>query len=95
MGDIKDVLLFKDGVFIGIIMWIILLMIFMLIGMAISLPYYMAADKKEMEEQHCVRTNETKTYVRTGTILVGKVIVPTSTTVTENKYVCNDHERWR
>lgn len=95
MEDIKEILTFKGGIFLGVIMWILLLMLFMLIAMCIMLPFHIAADKKEMADHHCVRTNETKTYLRSSTILVGKVIIPTTQSVTENKYVCDDHDRWR
>lgn len=95
MNDLKDILTFKGGAFLGVIMWVLWIMVFMLIGMCIMLPFQLAADKKEMQEQHCVRTNETKTYIQSGTMLVGKVIIPTQHLVTENKYICNDHERWR
>lgn len=95
MDDLKEILTFKGGFFLGVIMWILFLMLFMLIGMLFMLPFQLAADKKEMEEQHCTRTEETKTYLQSGTMLVGKVIIPTQHTVTENKYVCDDHERWR
>lgn len=95
MEDVKDILTFKGGVFLGVVMWILLLMLFMLIAMCIMLPFQIAADKKEMEEHHCVRTNESNTYLRSSTILVGKVIVPTTQSVTEYKYTCDDKDRWR
>lgn len=95
MEDVKDILTFKGGVFLGVVMWILLFMMTMLIVMAIMLPFHIAADKKEMAEHHCVRTNESNTYLRSSTILVGKVIVPTTQSVTEYKYTCDDHERWR
>lgn len=95
MDDLKEILTFKGGIFLGLIMWILFLMLFMLIGMFIMLPFQIAADKKEMADHHCVRTNESNTYLQSSTILVGKVIVPTTQSVTEYKYTCDDKDRWR
>lgn len=71
---------------------------FILIGSLLflcSLPFLIYYDSMEMKIQHCHPTEQTKTYIITGTILVGKIMVPTVQQVTERLYICDDYNRWR
>uniref|UniRef100_A0AAU8KZQ5 Membrane protein n=1 Tax=Pantoea phage Survivor TaxID=3232176 RepID=A0AAU8KZQ5_9CAUD len=93
--DFKETLTFKGGIFIGLMMWICVLMLVALLGALCYAPFEAAETHREMEAQHCVKTDESR--VTHGTILmpVGKVMVPMPNTSTEYKYDCDDGIRWR
>lgn len=93
--DFKEILTFKGGIFIGLMMWICVLMLVALLSLLIYAPFESAQADREMEQQHCVKTDET--MVTHGSILmpVGKVMVPMPSTTTRYKYDCDDGIRWR
>lgn len=93
--DIKEILTFKAGIFLSTMMWILFIAFGFCIWLLIMLPFSLAEDKKLMAEQHCVRTDETRTRIIHGTMLVGKITVPTQQILNEYKYDCDDGMRWR
>lgn len=93
--EIKEIYLFRCGWLIPLMMWILTLMMVGLLCMLVYMPFEVAAIKREMTQQHCVKTDEYE--VRNGTVLmpIGKVTVPMPTTNRVYKYDCDDGIRWR
>lgn len=83
--------LWDDGIF-GKVM---LLFIAVLIIMMVSYPFAMYHDKKEMEKEHCVKTEKSRDVDYTYSILVGKIPVMQHGIRTEYLYTCDDEPRWR
>lgn len=83
-----EILRFKDGIFIGSLAWFFIVFCVALIAGEI-------ADSKEMEKEHCVKTEKSRDVEYSRTILVGKVPVFQHGTNTEYLYTCNDKPRWR
>ena len=74
--------------------FIMLITVALLLGLC-ALPFFMYYDHLEMKAMHCRPTDQTKTYTTTGTMLVGKVIIPTTREQTDRLYICDDVNRWR
>lgn len=95
LDDLKEILTFKGGIFLGLMMWFCVLSLLALIGIMIYAPFEVAATRREMEAQHCVKTDEIEIVKGTVLMPVGKVMVPFPSSTTYHKYDCDDGIRWR
>lgn len=92
LEDLWDAMKFEDGVFIGVMVWVLSLV------MAFTffvLPVILYLDSSEMDRQHCVKTGNTEVHQVTTWLTIGKVMVPQTSLQTQYEYRCDDHNRWR
>ena len=92
LEDAWEAMKFEDGLFIGIMVWIIA--VFMALAFFV-LPVVLYQDSVEMDKQHCVKTGNTETREVTTWMTIGKIIIPQTSLQTQYEYACDDHIRWR
>jgi hypothetical protein len=76
--------------FVGVLGTVVILAVLLIIGVVVYGAWRSESDWPEFSRAHnCVTTGETRTTIVPGSIQVDKVIVPTSSSITETKYRCD------
>lgn len=71
-----------------------IILIFAIVMIPVGI-YVSIVDGKEMKDQNCVKTSESRESILPLTVMAGNTPVVIPTPVTEYLYTCDDKNRWR